>query len=56
MHGNRMVSPNAKFSPSIMKQREYFDDEIFEKVDNKYYNPREINNELNELSTKKQKP
>lgn len=31
-----------------MKQNEYFDEEIFKKVDNKYYTPRKSNNALNE--------
>ena len=54
MHGNRILSPNPKFIPSFIKQSEYFDEEILEKVNNKYYIPTEFNNALNELSTKKQ--
>ena len=54
MHGNRIVSPNPKFISSVIKQSEYFDEEILEKVNNKYYTPTELKNALNELSTKKQ--
>ena len=56
MHGNRILSPNPKFISSVIKQSEYFDKEILEKVNNKYYTPTEFNNALNELSTKKTKP
>ena len=51
MHGNRIVSPNPKFISSVIKQSEYFDEEILEKVNNKYYTPTEFKNALNELST-----
>ena len=54
MHGNRIVSPDPKFISSVIKQSEYFDEEILEKVNNKYYTPTEFKNALNELSTKKQ--
>ena len=54
MHENRILSPNAKFISSVMKQIEYFDEEVLEKVNNIYYTPTEFNNALNELSTKKQ--
>ena len=57
MHGNRIVSHNPKFTftkISVLKQSEYFDEEILEKVNNKYYTPTEFRNALNELSTKKQ--
>ena len=47
-------SPNPKFISSVIKQSEYFDEEILKKVNNKYYTPIEFNNALNELSTKKQ--
>ena len=52
LHGNRIVSPNLKFISSVIKQSEYFDEEILEKVNNKYYTPTEFKNALNELSTK----
>ena len=55
MHGNRMVSPNPKFISSFIKQSEYFNEEILEKVNSKYYTPTEFKNALNELSTKKHK-
>ena len=54
MHRNRILSPNPKFISSVIKQNEDFDEEILEKFNNKYYTPREFNNALNELSTKKQ--
>ena len=34
-----------------MKQREYSDEEILEKVNNKHNTPTEFNNALNKLST-----
>ena len=55
MHGNKIVSPNPKFISSFIKQSEYFNEEILEKVNSKYYTPTEFKNALNELSTKKHK-
>ena len=55
MHGNRIVSPNPKSISSFIKQSEYFNEEILEKVNSKYYTPTEFKNALNELSTKKHK-
>ena len=54
IHRNKTVSPNLKFISSVIKQSEHFDEEILEKVNNKYYTPTEFKNTLNELSTKKQ--
>ena len=54
MPGNRILSPNPKFISNVIKQSEYFDEEILERVNNKYYTLTDLNNELNELSTKKQ--
>ena len=51
MHGNKIVSPNPKLISSVIKLSEYFDEEIFEKVNNKYYISTEFKNALNELST-----
>ena len=53
MHGKRILSPDPKFISSVIRQSEYFDEEILEKVNNKYYTPTELNNALNELNTKK---
>ena len=54
IHGNRILSPNPKFISSVVKDSEYFDEEILQKVNNRYYiYPTEFNNALNELSTKK---
>ena len=47
---------NPKFISSVIKQSGYFDEEILEKVNNKYYTQTEFNNALTELSTKKTKP
>ena len=49
MHENRIVSPNPRFISSVIKQSEYFEEEILEKVNNKYYTPTEFKNALNEL-------
>ena len=54
MHGSRILSPNPEFISSVIKQSEYFDEKILDKVNNKYYTPTEFNNGLNELNTKKQ--
>ena len=54
MHGNRILSPNSKFISSAVQQSEYFDEEIFKNVSNKYYTQTEFKNALNKLSTKKQ--
>lgn len=35
MHRNIILSANPKFISSFMKQSDYFDEEIFEKVNNK---------------------
>ena len=51
MHGNRILSPNPKFICSVIKQSEYFDEEILERVNNKY-TPTEFKNVLNELNKK----
>ena len=56
MHGSRILYPDPKFISSVIKQGQYFDEEILEKVDNKYYTPIELNNAVNKLSTKKTKP
>ena len=55
MHRSRILSPNLKFISSVIKQSEFFDEEILKKFNNKYYTPTEFNNALNELSTKKKK-
>ena len=54
MHGNRIVAPNPKFSSSVMKLSDYFDEEILKKANKKYYTPTEFKNAL-KLSTKKKK-
>ena len=52
MHGKKILSPNPKFISSVIKQNEYFDEEILENVNNKYYTLKEFNNTLNKLRTK----
>ena len=52
MHGKRILSLNPKFIYSVIKQSEYFDEEILKKVNNKYYTPTEFKNALNDLRTK----
>ena len=56
MHENRILSPNPKLISSDMKQSEYIDEEILEKINNnnESYTPIEFNNALNEPSRKKQ--
>ena len=51
---NTLLYPNPKFISSAIKQSEYFDEEILERFNNKYYTPKEFNNAVNVLSTKKQ--
>ena len=53
MHGSKILSPSSKFVSSVIKQNEYLDEEIVEKVNNKYYTSTEFCKALNELSTKK---
>ena len=54
MHGSRILSLNPKFTSSVIKQKEYCDEEILKKVNKKYYTPTKFSNALNELRTKKQ--
>ena len=52
MHRNKIFSPYPNFISSVMKQNEYFDEEILEKVNSKFHTVTELNNALNEVSTK----
>ena len=44
-----MLSPNSKFISTVLKQSEYSDEEMLEKISNKYFTPTEFNNALNKL-------
>ena len=52
MHGKRILSPSSKFISSVVNESEYFDEEILEKVNNKYYTQAEFNNAFNGISKK----
>ena len=45
-HGEATVSPNPKIVLSIIKQSEYFDEEILKKGNNRFYTPDEFNTAL----------
>ena len=46
LHGEAIVSPNPKIISSIIKQSEYFDEEILKKANNRFYTPGEFNTAL----------
>ena len=46
LHGEAIVSPNPKIISSIIKQSEYFDEEILKKANNRFYTPDEFNTAL----------
>ena len=52
LHGEANVSPNPKIISSIIKQSEYFDEEMLKKRNNRFYTP----DEYNLLSNLKIKP
>ena len=52
LHGEAIVSPNPKIISSIIKQSEYFDEEMLKKRNNRFYTP----DEYNLLSNLKIKP
>ena len=39
LHGEAIVSPNPKIISSIIKQSEYFDEEILKKANNRFHTP-----------------
>ena len=45
-HGEAIVSANPKTISSIIKQSEYFDEEILKKANNRFYTPDEFNSAL----------
>ena len=50
LHGEAIVSPNPKIISSIIKESEYFDEEILKKANNKFYTPDEFNNAMKSLN------
>ena len=46
LHGEAIVCANSKIITSIMKQSEYFDEEILKKANNRFYTPDEFNTAL----------
>ena len=46
LHGQAIVSPNLKIISSIIKESEYFDEEILKKASTKSYTPDEFNNAI----------
>ena len=50
LHGEAIVSPNAKFISSIIKKSEYFGEEILKKANNRCYAPDEFNADLKNLN------
>ena len=50
LHGQAIVSPNLKIISSIIKESEYFDEEILKKENNKFYTPDEFNDAMKSLN------
>ena len=50
LHGEAIVSPNPKIISSIIKESEYFDEEILKKANNKFHTPDEFNNAMKSLN------
>ena len=50
MHVEVVVSPNPKIISSIIKKREYLDEERLSKASNKLYTPDKFNNPLKNLN------
>ena len=46
LHGEAIVSPNPKIISSIIKQSEYFDEEILKRANNGFYTPDEFKTAL----------
>ena len=42
LHGEATVSPNPKIISSVIKESEYFDEEILKNANNKFYTPDEF--------------
>ena len=54
LHGEAIVSPNPKIISSIIKQSEYFDEEILKKANNRFYTPDEFNTALKSFNLESQ--
>ena len=50
LHGEAIVSPNPKIISNIIKESEYFDEEILKKANNKFYTPVEFNDAMKSLN------
>ena len=50
LHGEVAISPNPKIITSIIKQRDYLDEELLSKANNKLYTTDEFNNALLNLN------
>ena len=50
LHREAIVSPNPKIISSIIKESEYFYEEILKKANNKFYTPDEFNNAMKSLN------
>ena len=50
LHREAIVSPNPKIISSIIKESEYFDEEILKKANNKFHTPDEFNNAMKSLN------
>ena len=50
LHGETIVSPNPKMISSIVKESEYFGEEVLKKANNKLYTPDEFNNIMKSLN------
>ena len=46
IHGEVIVSPNPKITSSIIKESEYFDEEIPKNANNRFYSSDEFNNRM----------
>ena len=49
LHGEATVSPNPKIISSVIKESEYFDEEILKNANNKFYTPDEFKGNPNSL-------
>ena len=50
LNGEAIVSPNPKIISSIIKESEYFDEEILKNANNRFYTPDEFNTALKSFS------
>ena len=50
LHGEAIVFPNPNIISSLIKESEYFHEEILKKANNKFYTPDEFNNAMKSLN------